>query len=135
MRNGVLHSTERLIRLIISAVLIILVTIPYMVNLQDIPLPTCLFKSITNLSCPTCGISRAFYSTAQGSIGSAIEHNFMGLVIFAGLLIYLLKYILELVRDQVVIISIPKIGNRLILILFVSGWFSFWFIRLLKESL
>ena len=135
MREGSLNISERLIRLIVSGVLLLLFTLPYVVHLEDLPLPTCLFKSITNLSCPTCGVSRAFFSTAQGSIGSAMQQNFVGLVIFAGLLLYLFKYVLELIRGQPIIIGIPKIGNRLLLILFFSGWFSFWFIRLLRESI
>jgi len=105
-----------------------------MVQLEDLPLPTCLFKSITGLSCPSCGISHAFFSTAHGSIHAAIEQNFMGTIIYFGLLLFLLKYNLELIQRRPVRIEIPKTGYRFIYILFFGGWFSFWIVRLLQES-
>ena len=129
------NTADKISRLIITGSILFLLMLPYLVSLNDLPLPTCLFKSITGLSCPSCGISRAFFSTAHGSIGSAIQHNFMGSVIYVGFLFFLLKYILELIRCRPVRIEIPKTGYRFIFILFLGGWFSFWVVRLMRESM
>lgn len=133
MTKDSFNTVDKISRLIIAGIILLLLMLPYMIPLNELPLPTCLFKSITNLSCPSCGISRAFFSTAHGSINTAIKLNYMGSIIYIGLLLFLLKYILELIRHRPVRIEIPKTGYRFIFILFFGGWFSFWLTRLVKE--
>lgn len=135
MIRASLNTADKMTRVIIAGLMLLLIILPYMVQLQDLPLPSCLFKSITGLSCPTCGISRAFYSTAQGSLLSAMEDNFVGIVVYIGLLFYLVKYLLELIRGQRIKIRIPHNNHRFLLFFLIGGWISFWIVRLVREMM
>jgi hypothetical protein len=135
MSMEIFKNSERIIRIILTGILLLLLSMPYMIKVSDLPVPECLFKSITNLSCPTCGISRAFFLTAEGSIYQAMKQNFVGIFLYLGILFLLLKYILEFFRNRKINLNLPQAGSRLFLFLFFGGWFSFWFIRLLRESL
>ena len=134
MVNDSFNRSEKNKRFFIISILFLFLILPYMVRMNTLPLPACLFKSITNLSCPTCGISRAYYSTAQGSIDTALQHNFVGIFIYGGFLFLFFKYILELIKNKKILIRIPKSRFLLFFILIFYGWFSFWIIRLLRES-
>ncbi len=37
----------------------------------------CLWKKLFDISCPTCGITRAYISLFRGDIAAAFEYNFM----------------------------------------------------------
>ena len=129
------NRSEKIKRLIIISILFLVLILPYVVRMNTLPLPACQFKSITNLSCPTCGISRAYYSITQGSIDSALHYNFIGIIIYGGFLFLLFKYILELIRDKKFLKRIPKGVYQLFIIFILSGWFSFWIVRLIRESI
>lgn len=72
----------------------------------------CYFYEITNLKCPSCGITRMFLSLMQFNIKSAFEYNF-AIMILSPIFIYLLisssiKYI------KTGVISFNKLDNTLI---------------------
>lgn len=43
---------------------------------QYILMPKCLFKLLTGLSCPGCGIQRAIHALVHGHIKEAIHYNY-----------------------------------------------------------
>jgi hypothetical protein len=134
MANDTFNRSEKNKRYFIVSILFLFLVLPYVVRMNTLPFPTCLFKSFTNLSCPTCGISRAYYSTARGSIDTALQHNFVGIFIYGGFLFLFFRNILELIRNKRILIYIPKSRFLIFFILIFYGWFSFWIIRLIRES-
>jgi len=134
MVNHSLNIPERMSRLILVSVLLLLLILPYIVGLEDLPLPACLFNTLTGLNCPTCGVSRAYFSTAHGSIGSAFQQNFVGILIYFGVSFYFFRYTLEVIQNRRIKITKSTVRHYIALTLFFSVWFSFWFIRLLKDS-
>jgi len=69
--------------MVLGAVYLISFTIPR-ANLPHIPL--CAFRAMMGLSCPTCGLTRAFTEIGHGNFGAATELNLMAIPVFlAGL--------------------------------------------------
>lgn len=42
----------------------------------------CLFKTITHLPCPACGLTRSFVQTAHGNIARAFDFHLLGPLLF-----------------------------------------------------
>lgn len=59
--------------------------------------PTCLFKRLFNISCPACGMTRAFFYLLNGDVISAFEMNILSIPLFLLILIYIFLYILKLI--------------------------------------
>lgn len=45
--------------------------------------PECIFKSITGISCPACGLTRAFESIFSGDFIGSFDYNILGFPLFA----------------------------------------------------
>jgi hypothetical protein len=44
---------------------------------------TCMSRRVLGISCPGCGLTRSFASTAHGDLERAFGHNLMGPILFA----------------------------------------------------
>jgi len=53
-------------------------------------LPSCVFRSLTGVSCPTCGSTRSLVHLAQGDVGQALAMNPLFALAFVGALLFLL---------------------------------------------
>jgi hypothetical protein len=66
--------------------------------------PSCAFKGLTGLECPTCGSTRAVLFLAQGDILSSFKMNPLASLCFIVAVVFLLYSLLTLVFDA------PRIG-------------------------
>lgn len=73
----------RLRFLIALTIVIVVIAMLYRFNpVEQSLLPRCLFKSLTGLSCPGCGMQRFFHAATHGHIAEAVGYNaFMPFVI------------------------------------------------------
>ena len=73
----------RLRFLIALTIVIVVIAMLYRFNpVEQSLLPRCLFKSLTGLSCPGCGMQRFFHALTHGHIAEAVGYNaFMPFVI------------------------------------------------------
>lgn len=60
----------------------------------------CLFKTLTGVDCPFCGLSRGYVCAARLELGSAFRHNWASLPAFALILGYALGGMLETLRRR-----------------------------------
>ncbi len=45
-------------------------------------MPQCMFKKMTGLPCPSCGMSRAFCSISRGRIADAFDYNPLSMLLY-----------------------------------------------------
>ncbi len=48
--------------------------------------PVCLFKKITGIPCPSCGMSRAFCSISRGRLWDAFHYNILSIALYPAVL-------------------------------------------------
>ena len=134
MRADLPKNRKIIGKIIQTGIILFLLVLPQLLHPQDLPIPDCLFHTLTGLSCPTCGVTRSFFLTAKGSIGAAMQHHFVGVFLYIGLFLYFCLSILEMIRGQNIRIPLSSVSNKILLLLFFSGWISFWILRMFSES-
>lgn len=49
--------------------------------------PECLFKKLTSIPCPACGLTRAFLELLKGNIISSFSYNILAVPVLIGMLV------------------------------------------------
>lgn len=60
----------------------------------------CLFRSITGVRCPGCGMTHSFVSFFHGNISAAISFNFLSVIVIPLIFIIAVKQIIGFVRTK-----------------------------------
>lgn len=74
----------------------------------------CLFKSVTGIPCPSCGITRSVLLLLQGDIMQALLINPLGILAMALLLIIPIWILLDLVRNKTSMLFVYTQSEELI---------------------
>ncbi len=74
--------------------LILIILISFLCFVAIMPV-TCIFKTVTGICCPACGMTRAFLAIFHLDFLSSIWHNILGIPLF----IFLIYSIAMLVKD------------------------------------
>lgn len=93
--------------------------------------PLCIFKQLTHLDCPGCGLSRSFISLSHGHFLDAIRFNALGPLVYVYLLIYAYKHFMNLLGS-----SQAKISWQFSLwsqYAFFILFFGQWILKLAKQ--
>ena len=70
--------------------------------------PICLLKRIFGISCPGCGMTRAFLAILQMDFRQAISYNILSIPLFAGILIYSLCAIIDRIFHRTTVEHIER---------------------------
>lgn len=89
-------------------------------------MPKCIFKLLTGLSCPGCGLQRAVHALLNGEPMKAVEYNYF--LVYSGP--YTLILILErlFLPDCVLRLQIRRIAEHRIAVNIYIVLFIIWFI-------
>ncbi|WP_051656620.1 DUF2752 domain-containing protein [Butyrivibrio sp. AE3004] len=79
----------------IIAAILMLNAIVYIVTGYGIP---CVFKLITGLSCPGCGMTHAYLELLHGNIEGAISYNILSVTVMPLLILFLIYKAVVLIR-------------------------------------
>lgn len=101
---------------------------------EQILFPPCMFKTITGLSCFTCGMTHSFHALAQGQIIESFRYHLMGPFLFLVFAFLLLKWTVELIKRRLIRIEVDRTAAKITAILFFSIWVGFWVVRLIHET-
>lgn len=88
-------------------------------------MPKCLFKILTGLNCPGCGIQRAIHALLHGHIAEAIHYNYYLVYSAPYALSFLLLWLLPDGRKKVLLKSV--IENRQVVNFYIVT-FLVWFV-------
>ena len=94
----------------IKNVLILLILILFLLFVLNITV-TCIFKSVTGISCPACGMTRAFISILHLNFLNAFLLNILSIPLFIFICISVIIMIIEIFRNK--FNYIPKLLNFL----------------------
>lgn len=102
--------------------IILIILISFLCLVAIIPV-TCIFKTVTGISCPACGMTRAFLAILHFDFLTSIWHNILGIPLF----IFLIFSCIALFKDFICndFAYIPKVlnffGKHYILFLILLG--------------
>ncbi|HEX9019901.1 MAG TPA: DUF2752 domain-containing protein [Nitrospirota bacterium] len=102
--------------------------------LPVLTLPSCAFKGLTGLPCPTCGSTRSVVHLAHGDILHSLAMNPLTALCFLGAVVYLLYSLITLMpgipRLGIVLTAREKNAVRIVAIhLLLVNWFYLVFTR------
>ncbi len=104
-----------------------------LVSLKQVgSIPLCLFKFLTQLDCPGCGLVRSFISISHGHLLQAVRYNAMGPLLYLFFLAYFFNGLLSLwERPHFFSFELPR--NTLPYYLFGILFWGQWGIRLVRQ--
>jgi hypothetical protein len=95
-------------------------------------IPLCVFKALTHLDCPGCGLIRSFISISHGHLVDAIRYNALGPLVYLFLLYYLIRHILLLCKDYPLIVpALVSPGSWMYRFFGILFWGQ-WLLKLAK---
>ena len=73
----------------------------YISGFEDHPLPeSCLFKRITGIECPTCGLTRSFVSVSHFQLRRALRFNQAGVLVYLMILLQIPYRVYIIVKKE-----------------------------------
>lgn len=72
---------------------------------------TCVFKTVTGISCPACGMTRSFFSIFHFDFLASIENNLLGVPFFIFLIFSVIQLLKDFIKNRFE--YIPKLLNFL----------------------
>ena len=110
-----------------TVVLVLILLFSTLINPAANHLPACLFHSITGHNCPSCGLTRSFYSTARFQIQNGFQFHKMGPVIYLITIMLAGLFMLRLIVRKKIIKFAP--GTKIFLIsIFIFLYFFIWLV-------
>ncbi len=93
----------------------------------------CYFQQLTRHPCPSCGLSRSFHAIAHGQLRQAVQFHPLGVVIYLGLMAFLLKVVVELLWHKQMRIILNARAKSMAIVTLGWLWIGCWIYRLLVE--
>lgn len=72
----------------------------------------CMFKNVTGLPCPGCGLTHSFCSIGKGDLASAFSYNQLGPVLFLFLLVLWVRSICVLAGWDKPVLAYDRVASR-----------------------
>lgn len=96
-------------------ILTILILFLFMIELIPV---TCIFKTVTGISCPACGMTRAFHAIMQLHLYEAFAFNILAIPVFIGIILAVVRLLYEIATNQYIFIPrlLQCLANRYVLI-------------------
>ena len=124
---------HRIAKAFLSGGLFFGLLILFFVPPANLPLPGCVFHSITGHSCLTCGMTRSLHAILHGDLAASIRYHLFGPAIFLGMLLCLMSFAAEAISGRrYVRWSGGKMWSRAVP-MFAVLWFVYWGVRLAAE--
>ena len=128
-----LKTDQRLIRLSIALVLLILILIAVFYNPDTYQITECGFKIFTGYSCPSCGLTRSFHAGANLDFAQSLSYHWIGPVLLLGVVFLFLKYSIESISGKTIQYKMKPVVIKLTLLVIAIVWLTFWISKLIAE--
>ena len=83
----------------VKNITILTILIAFLLMVAKIPV-TCIFKSVTGISCPACGMTRSFLAILHFHFFESIYQNILGIPLFLFLVVSVIILLYEIVKNQ-----------------------------------
>lgn len=101
----------------IKNILILIILVVFLLMIGLLPV-TCLFWQATGIYCPSCGLTRAFYSIMSFDLVKAFQYNILSIPLFLFIIITITILLYEITFNKWNYISfiLKELSNKYIII-------------------
>ncbi len=78
-------------------ILIILIIFLYIISILPV---TCIFRSVTGILCPSCGMTRAFWAIINFDLLTALNYNVVSIPLFIFLIYLFVRLVIDLLKNE-----------------------------------
>ena len=110
----------------LAVLFFILLILSLFIDPREASVLNCNFKSLTGYGCPTCGLSRSFYASANLNIIEAFSYHLLGPLFFFSIVVLFIKSATEIALKKKIILTIHSSIAKATLIILMITWFLFW---------
>jgi hypothetical protein len=96
---------------------------------------TCAFRNTFGIPCPGCGLTRSFCAVSHGQLGTAFRSHPLGAIIYAAMLIYMLKWTIEALLRRRLLAQLEDRASVPVLWTLIFSLIGVWILRLATGSL
>ena len=128
-----LSSAQKHNRYIFIAGILLIFLFTLFWNPEQANLLPCYFHEITGHSCPSCGLTRSFHAIAHLKFQQSLEFHPMGMIIYFALLVFLLKFSIEVALQKEIRVSLKAWVKKFAIGGSLFVWMGLWIIRLFYE--
>lgn len=116
-----------------NGILLILVGISLFMIFHFSLRPECLFKKMTSIPCPACGLTRAYLEILKGNIIQSFSYNILAVPLFIGMLISIWLIIEGFFKNQDLFFSkmfsfFQKYDKFILFLLLIS-----WILNIMRQ--
>ena len=94
----------------------------------------CLFRRVTSLPCPSCGMTRAFVALARGEFARAVAYNIAAPFVYAAVWLGLALAVGELASGRALIAPLWKRTWRIVLPVVVVVMATAWVLHFVEPT-
>jgi len=128
-----LTSEHRIIMGLQAAGLCLGILTIFLVPPANLPLPACVFRSITGHSCLTCGMTRSLHAISHGELAASLRYHMLGPVVFLGVLLGFMTSAAEAISGKLISVQWNRKWKVRFLVPFAIIWLIYWSVRLIVE--
>ena len=107
---------------VIDLLMISVIVLPLIIFFFDVK---CIFKSIFNIPCISCGLTRAFISILHLDFVSAFKYNVLSIPLFVVILLFIILYLISKIYKKEYIYILYDLISKyyyVVLIILLLGW-------------
>lgn len=90
---------NKLTRLLYLLIILLEGIVFYLITFVNITIP-CLFKKLSHIPCPGCGLTRSFLSIFKLDLLSCLKYNLLGLPLFLFFLLINIFLIIDIIKNK-----------------------------------
>ncbi len=109
-------SKNRKRSIIALSILIAMFAGSIIINNPDFPYGICIFRTITGIPCPSCGMTHSFVNIGHLKITDGFKYNIMGPFMYFFMLVGIIVLTFEIYFDRLIIYPIFKRYEKIILV-------------------
>lgn len=123
-----------LVQAIVLGGLFVILTAGFWINLETISsIPLCLFKYVTGLDCPGCGLTRSFVCLSSGQLMHAFRFNASGPFLYVAFCLYFIDRALQMMTSSRRL-HVPLLFTQVLSVMIVFTMFGHWVVKLITET-
>ena len=131
--GDVLSSQTRVARVCLASAFVVVLGSILVWGPEGLPLPSCVFREITGMSCLTCGLTRSLEAASHGHLEAAFQFHLLGPFVLGGMVLLALAWAAEAFTGKSLVRFRSARGQRYVFLGVLTIWVVYGVLRVIIE--